>query len=200
MSIFFHPRRTAIGTARDQEWNVPREISNRHSRLPFFPGRPSILWLVVRAAWKMADNACSLSSLSTLLTRTLRRCLALQICAILSHSRYTAAFFTFFYEAPVASFNNLSMLSAHYLSVSYGMPSQPIHCTSMDFLHLLADKIWTFEFQAGTLAFLGTSGIVCYCALGSVLISAITLSVVQSTIRATFHVYSGFFSTSARYG
>ena len=63
-----------------------------------------------------------------------------------------------FYEAPVASFinniNNLSKLSADYLSVSYGMPSQPIYCTSMDFVpHLLANKIWTLEFQAGNLAF-----------------------------------------------
>ena len=99
----------------------------------------------------MADYACSLYSLSTLLTRTLRRCLALQICAILSHSRYTTTYFTSFFKAPVASFNNLSMLSAHYLSVSYGMPSQPIHCTSesVDCLHLLADEIWTFRVPGG---------------------------------------------------
>ena len=97
-----------------------------------------------------------------------------------------------FYDAPIASFNinNLSTLSVRYFSVSYGVSSQPI---SMELFHLLAGNIRGFRVPSGNLNVLRTSGTTCCCALGSVLLSAITLSVVQATVRATFHVKMDYF-------
>ena len=88
----FTSRRTAVDTARGQE---------KTCFVIFLPGildcfvpeaHQNAVTRGERAAWAMADYVCSFGSLSTLFTGTLRGCLTLQICLILSHSRYSGSY------------------------------------------------------------------------------------------------------------
>ena len=155
-SLFFHPQ--AHG-----HWYCERP-SNETCLANFLTGILDCLFFqktintltrVERAAQKMADYACSPCSLSTVFTRTLRRCLALQICALLSHSRYTVTYFIAnqsFMRHPSHLLLIISITCLRCPQIIF--PSR----TGCDLLYIhglvpsSSQENWTFEFQAGTLA------------------------------------------------
>ena len=150
----------------------------------------------------MADYACSLCSLSTLFTRIPRECLALQTCAILGHSRYTASFFIANHPS-VRHTSHPLILITHLLCPPIISPSHTEYClnrsiASMDLFHLLANNNLGFRVPGGNSSILGTSGnyvLLCHLDLGDSSVHC----VIQTTFPATFHVDPAycffFFST-----
>ena len=145
----------------------------------------------------MADYACSPCSLSTVFTRTLRRCLALQICAVLSHSRYTVTYFIANQPSMRHPSHLLLIISITCLRCPQIIfPSR----TGWDLLYpwtcpIFQTRKLDFRVPGGNSSILGTSGIVCYCALGSVLISVITPMLKPQSVLHSM-LYLDFFSSA----
>lgn len=144
----------------------------------------------------MADYACSLVPCRLFFTRTLRRCLALQICVILSHSRYTVTYFISNHPSmrhpPHLLISITCLHCPHIIFPSHtGCRLNRSICTSMDFVPPSSRQKLDFRVPSGNSSILGTSGIACY--LCTWICSNLGDKSVPLLKPQSIHVHSDFF-------